>query len=267
MSTKRRTSDFIILGFLAVAIVASVFFFSQSVTGPEEGEEISEKSFENDEVETFADDPPRISSEDLRDLMENNEKVTVINPESRENFFKKHIPGTVSFPNDEVAANLPELPRDHTIVVTSSGSEAGCNLSIRIARLLASEGFPDVRDHHDGWAGWEKYGFPTATNNAIDVPQVSVSDVQNYIDDSEEMIVVDLRDDVAFSESSVPGAKNIPFYEFAERKEEIPHNTLIILYDKDGIKSNLIGKELLSDKYVTVKSMVGGFDKWSLQNS
>lgn len=266
MKQERSSRDIVLILFLLIAVGASIFFFYRSVSNPgnNDGEEISEKILEEDDTEANAEDPPQISSEDLRDLIENNERVTIINPESRENFFKKHIPGSISFPSDELAANLPELPRDHTIIVTSSGSETGCNLSIRIARALVQEGFPDVRDHHDGWAGWENEGFPTAVNNEINVPQISASDLERNIDDREEMTIIDLRDPAEFNAGSIPGSINVPFYEFSE-SEKIPHNQLIVLYDDDGNKSNIAGKNLLENNYVTVRSLVGGYNKWKLQ--
>ena len=80
-----------------------------------------------------------------------------------------HIPGATGLPvnstQEEVAAAVETIPRDKTIILYCQSS--GCRFSDRMAVVLTSFGFTDIRIYRDGWVGWEE-GFAQSTN-----PQVS----------------------------------------------------------------------------------------------
>ncbi|MBU1119201.1 hypothetical protein KKH43_04945 [Patescibacteria group bacterium] len=266
MSKKPSKKDIILAIFLIVAVAVSLFLFIRGFNGDKKtDEELSDKVFEDFDEEAQADDAPEISSHALRDLIESDKEFVILNPESRENYHKKHIPGSQSFPHDEIVANIAELPMDQIVIVSSSGDESGCNLSSKISRLLMSEGYPDVRDHTDGWIGWEKLGYPTVTQDEINVPKISGDTLEQKIKDNEDIVIFDLRDAEEYAKKHIPGAENIPFFEFANNRDSIPHNRFIVLYDADSTKADIAAQELITDRYTQVKTLVGGFDEWVLE--
>lgn len=256
----------LVLALLGVIVVLSIVIFSQRILSGGEKVDLSEKDFENVSDDTVSEeDPPIISSNDLRDLIESDKNVTIINPESAENFYKKRIPNSISFPSDQASARINELPKDSILIVTSSGSESGCNLSRSIAQLLIDQGFPYVRDHHDGWIGWEKAGYPVVEANEVRVPQLSISDLEKNIENNEEMTLIDIRSKSEYDVAHIQGAINIPFFEYANRKDEIPRNAQIILYGDTDTKSQQLAIELINNRYIRVKMLVGGFSAWNVQ--
>lgn len=255
--------DSLVLILLVIAVLFALVYFSRHFYTPKGDNKSAQEILEKTSVdETQPDDPPKISSLALKELIERGEKIVIINPESKENYYKKHIPGSISFPHDQILANIGSLPRDYIIIVTSTGNESGCDLSKQVSRSLIDQGFPDVRDHHDGWMGWEKEGFPTATENEVQVPKISGEDLIKKIEDREEFYLLDVREEKAYQDGHLKNAINIPYFDYQKNKEKIPHDTLIIIYDQDGKKSEMVAKDLLNSKYTTVKTLLGGIDEW-----
>ncbi|MBU1167075.1 hypothetical protein KKC60_01550 [Patescibacteria group bacterium] len=259
--------DTLILFFLVIAVVLAIILFAKNFYTPKGDADLAEKLLrEGVTDESSPDDPPKISSYDLKELIESDKDIIIINPESRENYYKKHIPGSISFPQSEILANLESIPNDKIVVVTSSGDEMGCDLSKQVARLLMENGYPDVRNHHEGWVGWEKEGFPTATENSVNTPKIAAVDLEKKLGDQEALFLLDVRDENEFAYGFIKTATNIPYYELSERLDEIPHNQMIIIYDKDGSKADLVSDELLNNEYTQIKALLGGFDEWKLKN-
>lgn len=70
-----------------------------------------------------------------------------------------HLPGTALVPPEVLEANVDDLQirTDQTILVYGDDDRT----ADRVARTLASYGFPDVRVLAGGFPAWERAGFPT----------------------------------------------------------------------------------------------------------
>jgi rhodanese-related sulfurtransferase len=109
-----------------------------------------------------------ILHQDLRQIIERDEDVLVIDVLAHERYLEKHIPGSISIPLDEpgFVANVERQAtgRDQRIVVYCAGRS--CNSSPAAAHALEAAGFTAVRAYEGGIAEWEASGSPIATGAA-----------------------------------------------------------------------------------------------------
>jgi rhodanese-related sulfurtransferase/DNA-binding transcriptional ArsR family regulator len=87
-------------------------------------------------------------------------KVTVIDVRPHEEYAAGHIPAALSFPLDDLADHLAELPDDHDIVAYCRG--AYCVLAHEAVRLLTDYGRSAMR-LADGMLEWRLADLPVAT--------------------------------------------------------------------------------------------------------
>jgi len=65
---------------------------------------------------TFAQEPNRVSSADLKDKIEKKRDLLVVDVRSKANYLVGHIPTAISIPFGEVASRQKELPKDEHII-------------------------------------------------------------------------------------------------------------------------------------------------------
>ncbi len=88
--------------------------------------------------------------------------LVFIDARSSTAFRSGHLPGAHNIPPENVSSCIDTL-RGATLlgktpVVYCDGP--GCDLSLRVASLLAEHGFPGIQILTAGWEGWYDAGFP-----------------------------------------------------------------------------------------------------------
>jgi len=83
---------------------------------------------------------------------------------------KGHLPGAINILSDDILAQAPHrLPnRDAQIVVYCANGP--CRRSDRAAERLIRLGYSNVRDYHEGKAGWLAAGLPLETGDEVGSP-------------------------------------------------------------------------------------------------
>ncbi len=76
-------------------------------------------------------------------------------------------------------------------------------------------------------------------------------------------LLVDLRDPDLYAQSHLLGAISIPYAELSEWTDRLPTGVLIILYDQDGVLSDLAAQMLNKNGFPEAKSLLGGLDEWN----
>jgi rhodanese-related sulfurtransferase len=85
---------------------------------------------------------------------------------AEEKFLEGHILDAINIPFEEGERAVHEqlsFPRDGTLVVYCDGNE--CQSSILLAKVLADQGFEDIRVFFGGWAEWVVAGLPSSEKN------------------------------------------------------------------------------------------------------
>ncbi len=100
-----------------------------------------------------------ITAQELRQKMDASQDMIVINVLSKESFEKKHVPGSINMPLDELEAQTPKrLPDKDAKIIVYCASTA-CQASPNAARKLEEMGYTDITDFEAGMEGWEAAGF------------------------------------------------------------------------------------------------------------
>ena len=105
-----------------------------------------------------------LTARQLKDRMEEDPDLLIINTLDRENFEDAHIPGSVNIPRSDdafVEKVLREAGTTDRDIVVYCASEA-CNSSPQAARRLEESGFTSVYDFESGTKGWQQAGFDLA---------------------------------------------------------------------------------------------------------
>jgi len=66
---------------------------------------------------TTLDDVPRITPREVKELIDGDEELVIVDTRSLEQYNAGHIAGAVSLPVSEIAARHEELPKDRLIVL------------------------------------------------------------------------------------------------------------------------------------------------------
>jgi len=69
------------------------------------------------QARVLAAEPERISLEQLKDMLDGEVDVIVVDVRSAASYENGHIPGAISIPSNEIAARHEELPRDKSIIL------------------------------------------------------------------------------------------------------------------------------------------------------
>ncbi len=90
---------------------------------------------------------------------------------------------------------------------------------------------------------------------------ISGTQMDQYLDEGWDMVLVDLRDSDSYDRSHIAGAVNIPEQELMERLWELPENKLIVLYCYHGPNSMRAARRLAQMGYETA-DVYGGIQTY-----
>lgn len=103
-----------------------------------------------------------ISPTALRSLVEE-QRVTVIDVNSRESWNRAHVPGAANLDPVEYKAN--DLPKDKDAAIVFYCSNSFCRKAPNAAKRARALGYKDVRVMSAGIKGWEAKALPTETSS------------------------------------------------------------------------------------------------------
>jgi rhodanese-related sulfurtransferase len=107
-------------------------------------------------------DMEAIDTQDLMKLRRQDKRLAIINVLSRDEFRRRHIPGSTNIPvTDADFVESVESTiggRDVPVVVYCAGEN--CEASVKAAATLDREGFRRVYDYVGGMSAWQEAGRP-----------------------------------------------------------------------------------------------------------
>jgi len=89
-------------------------------------------------------------------------------------------------------------------------------------------------------------------------PSILVSEIDDYIDQQSQMIVLDIRDVFANQKSKMNGAYHLPLEQLQPSLERIPKDIPILVYDETGKKGHQAVRILIGAGCQEVKNISGG---------
>lgn len=97
-----------------------------------------------------------------------------------------------------------------------------------------------------------------------EVREVTVEELKRLLDQGAPLKLVDVRESEEYAEGSLPGALHVPRGFLEPRIEKTArHDEPVILYCAGGTRSALAAKTLLDMGYQDVRSLAGGYARWT----
>ena len=96
---------------------------------------------------------------ELKEMLDSNEKIVVIDVRDKEDYDSGHLPKAISIPRAELDERLEELSKDDLHIVYCYNQQ--CHLGLCACRLLAVKGYPCMH-MEGGYKTWtEDFRFTT----------------------------------------------------------------------------------------------------------
>lgn len=184
------------------------------------------------------------------------EGALLVDARTNEQFDEAHVPGAISASAYEtgfgtkVAKVLP--PNVELIVIAASDG-----YELEAAELLASVGLR-VRGYLEGgMTAWRSEGRPVRR-----IEQIDPEELAGRLE-SDDVMVLDVRDDDEFAEGHIPGSVNLPYGELPDRKDELPRDRAIAAICSGGKRSGLAASILQREGFERVLHVAnGGVGTW-----
>jgi DMSO/TMAO reductase YedYZ molybdopterin-dependent catalytic subunit/rhodanese-related sulfurtransferase/glyoxylase-like metal-dependent hydrolase (beta-lactamase superfamily II) len=170
------------------------------------------------------------------------------------------IPGAAEIPLAILADSLDALDRDRPVVAYCATGYR----SVVAASTLAAAGFTDVSDLLGGYSAWETAGLPithgTRSSAVGATPQISARAAAAVVEHG--AVLLDVREPDEWSAGHAPQAVLIPMGEVHTRRDELPHDTRIVVVCRSGGRSAAITGALRARGYDAV-NLAGGMCAWA----
>ena len=96
------------------------------------------------------------------------------------------------------------------------------------------------------------------------IPQLSVKDLKQRIDNGETVFILDVREPFEYQIANIGGTL-IPMNDVPQRLSEIPRDREIVVQCKSGGRSQRVAEFLQQNGYVKVANLAGGILAWSTE--
>lgn len=206
-----------------------------------------------------------ITASELKDKIDNQENIYILDVQSEQNYLTKHIPGSINIPYEQLEARIKEIPNNKEIITTCTNDNT-CKTSTKAAELISSKGLKNVKSFKDGVTGWEEQNYPIISGFEAIYKSINLDQLKQKIDNKEDITILDIRDKENYDKSHIKNATNIPFEEVANKIKELPRNKELIVYDETGNRSKLIVESLTKKGFTQAINLINGYPDWQNKN-
>lgn len=195
-----------------------------------------------------------ISTEQLKQFVDQKEKMTLIDARSPAEYREAHISGAINIPEKEFEATRQQLPAEKDALLVFYCNGVKCGKSKKVANLVQPLGYTNILIYSEGIPVWEEQNFQMQTGpgygKKIETTKLTPGELDALIKSSnKDYVLVDARDAAEFSEGHIPTAINIPSETFASKSDVLPKEKKIIVYCNTGSRSYLAYKKLIGLAY------------------
>jgi len=139
------------------------------------------------------------------------------------------------------------------ILVTQSPSDLE-----RAVAALSRVGIDDVVGYlQSGMVGWKSDNLPVET-----VPQISVHDLEQWLDDRRDLVVIDVREPFEWLEGHIEGALHVPMMEALQRVADVPADRPKAVVCAGGLRSSTVISALKRAGLTGWYNVSGGMTAW-----
>lgn len=198
--------------------------------------------------------PLSVSTAYVKKVIDDKEKVAIIDARPKRVFEKGAIPGAINLPDTEFEKNVDKLPADKATPLIYYCGGLDCVLSDKSADKARALGYTAVKTYSEGFPAWSK-AFPDAvptsaataaaaspvTTKAVEIlpgkdkGTISAASFDRIFQESPaSAMFVDVRDVKEFAAATIKGAVNIPINQLEKRVDELPKDKPVLFFCGTG---------------------------------
>lgn len=185
--------------------------------------------------------PLSVSTAYVKKLLDDKEKVVLIDARPKRVFEKGAIPGAINIPDSEFDKHVDKLPADKATPLIYYCGGLECVLSDKSAVKARALGYTSVKTYSEGYPAWEK-AFPEAASpKAVEIlpgkdkGTISAAAFDKIFQESAASVLfVDVRDAKEFTTATIKGAISIPINQLEKRIEELPKDKPVLFFCGTG---------------------------------
>lgn len=182
--------------------------------------------------------PLSVSTAYVKKLLDDKEKVVLIDARPRRVFEKGAIPGALNIPDSEFDKHVDKLPADKATPLIYYCGGLECVLSDKSAVKARALGYTSVKTYSEGYPAWEKaFAEPKAVEilPGKDKGTISAAAFDKIFQESPASVLfVDVRDAKEFTTATIKGAISIPINQLEKRVEELPKDKPVLFFCGTG---------------------------------
>jgi rhodanese-related sulfurtransferase len=110
---------------------------------------------------------------------------------------------------------------------------------------------------HWGMIDWRSEGLPLET-----VPQITVHELEDWMDEHRDVVVVDVREPSEWMEGHIPSALHVPMLEALRRQAELPRERPKAVLCAGGLRSSTVISALKRHGITNWYNVTGGMTAW-----
>ena len=206
-----------------------------------------------------------VSSEMLKDMLDEKRDFTLIDARTKEEYQEAHIDKAININEkdfDKLAATLPS-DKKKLLVLYCNGIK--CGKSKKVAIKAKDAGYSNILIYSDGFPVWEEKGMPIVAGpdyaKKIATTKLSAVELEKVLREKKDAyVLVDVRDEFEFAEGHIAGAINIPAETFAAKSGVLPKDKGIVVYCNSGGRSYMAYRKLMKLAYPTIFQAI--FAEW-----
>jgi rhodanese-related sulfurtransferase len=183
--------------------------------------------------------PLSVSTAYVKKLIDDKEKVVLIDARPKRVFDKGAIPGALNIPDSEFEKHVDKLPADKATPLIYYCGGLECVLSDKSAVKARALGYTSVKTYSEGYPAWEK-AFPDPQKALEILPgkdkgTISAASFDKIFNEAPaSALFVDVRDAKEFTTATIKGAISIPINQLEKRIEELPKNKPVLFFCGTG---------------------------------
>ncbi|MFH1509050.1 MAG: rhodanese-like domain-containing protein [bacterium] len=260
----KKTNLMIFSGFVILAIVAGVLYVSYFLPIGNRSTLITHtkpKELINPDDTVVGSIVGVMTSQELKNKLDNNESIFVIDLRSASDYEELHIPGSIN--SDLASIELQEEAENYDTYAFICNS-LECIVADQKLNELAWENAYLIPD---GVTEWNNNGYDlegTASVEHTAIAEITTTELNQLLKTNKSLVIIDIREKTAYDYFKIPGAINIPFIDFSSTLSANVQskNVEVIIYDEMGLKSRLAAQEMIRQEYKNIKILTGGIEAW-----
>ncbi|QWV99273.1 rhodanese-like domain-containing protein [Geomonas nitrogeniifigens] len=198
-----------------------------------------------------------VSSEVLRDMLEEKRVFTLVDARTNDEYQVAHLVNAISIPDKEFDKNIALLPRDKGALIVFYCNGVKCGKSKKVAAKAREAGYTNLTVYADGFPVWEEKGYPIVAGpeyaKKIETTKFTPAQLKQILAEKKDAyVLVDVRDEFEFAEGHIEGAINIPAETFAAKSGVLPKGKGIIVYCNSGGRSYSAYRKLMKLAYPSI---------------